>query len=453
MRIAFLHVLYALTISFACVGSAHADGMVFEVHNVLDDHSASQPIPQYEQVAAIRMEGGNEHLLIAINIPSSRQDRAVWMFPVLGPVDKCRIDIADSFPVFSGIDPHLVARERLDEFLFKAYVGQGWPVILRTLWKSFAYPITLAEIGDGTLHGGHGGPRSEDVRVHQKLDQWGLHAELISAPSMVSLETHLHANGVEIDRRHLGTFSSYLNDTYALAIAWIESLEDIEKAFPHIDRPTRNISDRMPCLYVEYPSDNPYYPMLPTSGYGNAHIGVRIYCVGYAEMASAYLSSAEHNYQGRRSPDDHATRFWEGTSRREIGWYTLWNAVSDAHTFDTDVVLNIRNPPNTEFAWLTWTLEKEIGTTTTIIAVIIIASYVCSGLTGLIFFGSWHPYAFLGLGNLFSLLGYIAGWKLMAKRRVELQNDIFPVCFTILFTATIFALGAIIGWAIPSSKY
>ena len=79
---------------------AFADGKAFSGR----DYYSLNPVAQNEQVAAISHRDGIEKMIIAVNFEAKDSDKALWIFPVPGTPDQTKVDVAGSFPGFSGIE-------------------------------------------------------------------------------------------------------------------------------------------------------------------------------------------------------------------------------------------------------------------------------------------------------------------------------------------------------------
>ena len=87
-----------------------------------------------------------------------------------------------------------------------------------------------------------------------------------------------------------------------------------------------------------------------------------------------------------------------------------------------------------------------------------LTSYLAAGLSGLIMFRRWRPYARLGLWNLLTLIGFHHGVE-RAKRSPHplpvtrwegfWQVDI-RLCFTLAFLAVSVLLQALLSWPLGS---
>ncbi|GAB4337891.1 MAG: hypothetical protein Kow0099_11510 [Candidatus Abyssubacteria bacterium] len=94
---------------------------------------------------------------------------------------------------------------------------------------------------------------------------------------------YLRGIGAEISNEELQTFGPYLNDQYTLVITRIDSRETLLEEFPEEEN---EMSARRPCVYVEFPTARPFFPLKPTSAYGDEIIPVRLYVTGYVWLGA-----------------------------------------------------------------------------------------------------------------------------------------------------------------------
>jgi hypothetical protein len=240
---------------------AAADGMAF-YHRP----TSLDPLEVDEQRAIIAHKDGIQRMFIAITLgkPASAEDAsraAVWIFPVPGSPDRVDVEVTDFIPELTGKDVGRAFKDAMYGTVLAPIASQ--PVLLTFALFPFVPMAAMMGLRAGDL----------GVTTHKKVDRWGIHAELISADSVDRLADYLRKQNVGVQPDKLKPFAPYLSDKYTLVVAWIRSYEELIEKFPHY---AEERGGGRPSLYVEFPSDKPFYPMRPTSGYGKKTVTVSL---------------------------------------------------------------------------------------------------------------------------------------------------------------------------------
>ena len=186
-----------------------ADGIGFWT----DPLSSLKPMQVNEQRAVIAYKDGVQRMFIAINIqkPPSAQDTSragVWIFPVPGAPDRTKVEVAAFIPKLEG--------RGLDEACRGFRRWAKWVALnTQTYWFSLVDLIYM----HGKA-GGIGGTEGivDGATSHKQIDQWGIHAEIITANSVDGLAHYLRKKNVNVAGEQLSSFSSYLSDKYVLEL-------------------------------------------------------------------------------------------------------------------------------------------------------------------------------------------------------------------------------------------
>jgi len=366
--------------------AVRADGMSFR--RAEGDRHLYHALLQEEQVALVAHNGSTEKLLIAIDIAVKDDEQALWIFPVPGSPEEVGIELADSFPEFSGANPWARAGNCLADLGFAARMTQIYPILL-----------------EGLLMGALGG-RESGRRVGESVDRWGLRAEAVSVDSLDALAAYLRERQADVPPADLAVFEPYLGTDHTLVLAWIDSWEELRAEFPDSERMGYSGKRRRPCLYTEFPTTQPFYPMRPTAGYGQSAVGVTVCVAGYMrldERSGAADWARLRHYRVETSDmsaaHDFSAHFPAGS------WYTLVLADGPASAYAEDLWFVEDRPP--------WTLAYADGLIAFSgfwhgipggVVFIAVLSYLAGGLSGLILFRRWRGFARLGLWNLLTFL-------------------------------------------------
>lgn len=387
---------------------AFADGKSF--YETKKDTSSYETAPQNHQRAVISFDDGIEKMLIAVNYRDEVGARGLWIFPVPGTPDKVRIDLTDVFPVFHGLDRRPKANGIIDKSMMWMRASQLYPFALQ-----FLFP---GEMGKKKRDEGPQG-----LEVHQVVEKFGLRAEAITASSLEALADHLRTGELNVPREELEAFRPYLTGKYVLIVVRIASREEVARTFES--------NEREPCLFVEFPTEDGYYPMIPTASYGPMWIPVTLYVIGHvvADADVAMLESVRTSWY-RDYNADAALSPLLGIEPSSVVDYTVVTLKAPASTFTSDFTFYPAYVFGFDLADSLIAL-KESGGLYVIWALLFLAlSYAAAGLAGLILLRRWHRAAPIGLMNVLTLFGVTVGGYLWLPRRTA--HRFWPL-FTVIF--------------------
>ncbi len=416
-------------LSLALAGQARADGVAFggEALSPLDW------LPQHQQMAAIAHRNGIEKLIIAINIDMADDEEALWIFPVPGTPDRIRLDVLDTFPEFSGEDVRAQAGSAIYDSTALMTVTQIYPLVL-------ALPLIVRA----------GGPSGfGSVSVHQEVDKYGVHAEAIRTHSLDALSEYLEGRGAHIARAHLQAFEPYLSDEYVLVLAWIASREELLRQFPHLRDGWMEPSHRWPCLYVEFPTERAFYPLRPTSAYGQKWILISLFVLGFVRLDVDDPKWAEEHFGvayckqegfGPNAPEV----FTDGLAEGSVAYTVVYDRSLTADQLTSDLWFTPHEPASVAYACVIAVLLSPYILVPLCALLVAALSYVSAGVSAGLVYGKWNPYSRLGVWNVLTLIGLGYAVAKYRKREVGGKLDLVPflLAFTVIYTALVFAVRA-----------
>ncbi|MDX2198540.1 MAG: hypothetical protein SF069_06155 [Phycisphaerae bacterium] len=245
---------WAVPFILVCCGAllpapARADGKAFSY-----DMAGMQTLHERSQAAIIDHADGRQRMRLSVSIDPARDEspdaRTLWLFPVRGRGEAVRVKLLDEFSLLRGDDVQRLAARRLELF-------QTW-----SLTFILAPCLCLPTLGG--LRAG----READVDVSQAIERFGMRCEVLAVDQSAGLVAHLTAAGVKVDEAQLTTFAPYFNADHSLIAIWIRSVAEFEAAFDaSADRTPRDRhlrSVRTPCVEVDFPSQNPWFPLRPS---------------------------------------------------------------------------------------------------------------------------------------------------------------------------------------------
>ncbi len=378
-------------------GTCLADGKAFSGI----DYGNMLPVVEQEQRALILHKDGIEGMLISICLALTEEENAFWIFPLPVRPDEIKIDITENYPQIIGRRPESELREYASSLLYIGFISQ--------LYTACLCVPTLGATG---------------VDVQYEIDKWGIHAEVLSAESTKSLVEYLRSKGTGIQIEEFDSFQDYFGDQYAFVLESIASAKEVLRQFPKYESGSVY---RKPALYVEFPPEKLYYPLKPTSGYEEEEVPINLMVQGYASPVNleAFKEGwTTHYYWQRNRPDDIPEilqKYFESETFR----YTRFSFDREALNLTEDLWLNIVDPPfgmqyaETVVSFVS--LWKGIVGIVLIILFFLSISYISAGLTGLLFFRRWNPYALLGLGNVLTIFGV---YLLIREGKGVLKTDL-----------------------------
>ncbi len=393
-----------------------ADGKVFVAR---EDWSQYAPVIQNEQRAVIAFGDGVEKMLIAINYNALPDDQGLWIFPVPGAPGEVRIDLTDQFPRFHGWDRRPVAEGII-------HAGAAF------MRASQLYPFVFDFAARGVKKAEEEG--TEEAEVHAAVEKYGLRAEALTAPSVAALANHLKQAGLDVPTAELTAFEEYLTAEYVLVVVRIASRQELAETFgTEADRAGRESIWRRPCLFVEFPTEDGYYPMRPTATYGNVPIPVTLYVIGhvFADADTGTLQQVRTEYFRDSDPRTSLSPLF-GIEAADPLDYTVVRMNAPAFRYTSDFTFY------ETYLWgfdladaLIWLAESH---TMIIIAfgVFFLLSYVSAGLAGLLLRLRWRRTAWLGLLNILTIIAVAVGAHNSIERGTAPK---FWLLFSVIFVA------------------
>lgn len=403
-----------------------ADGKAF-----LYDRSGIRPLDQNEQIAAIHHRDGVQRMLIAINVDLEDSEDGLWIFPVCGTPDETKLDLVDQFPDFRGTD----VRKR---------AGQDIRMLMALVRATQLYPCPPDLLPSLARH------RGLNDAVHTSVEKWGIRAVTVSPLSAAELAAFLRAERPGVKAEDLAGFEPYFCDEYVLVVAWLASRERFEEEFPDFEAdPYRAPGGRWPCLLVEFPTDQAFYPMRPTATYGDLEMRVRLYVLGYVEPqtdpAFARILDVDH-YEQRWLSQKLPVEFLAGLPRERIP-YTRVTTWTVARNFIDDLRFAPVDLPGLAYAEHVRSLTTPALQAASWFVVVGVLAYLSGGVAGLLVFRRWGRPALLGLWNWLTLLGL--GLALHRTKVESLTGRTEPprpgrskVAFLLVFTV-LFVVGSV----------
>jgi len=390
---ATLFLTFFLISSFLFVPQVSADGAIF-----LYDPDIFLWRVQNEdrQLCAINHENGKQNMILAVDVIDLEGDKAVWMFPVPSEPGETEIDIIKGFPELYGYD----ILENKNEMV------SGHFIVMR-LTQVYTVPTLFFLIISQGMFGATLPGEGKGITVHEHIERMGLTTELVTAEDGDAFYSYLTGKGFDIPPGAKPILDEYTGEKYTFVVSWISDVE----LFKNESEPEdyfRGMTNTIG-VSVSFPTDKIYFPMKPTSVYGNREIPILVYIIGLVtpELYPEIKQHTQVNYFQDRyyNVPDGLSNFFNGKERIEDLKYTKIKVEAPSNALTKDLWVNESVPTdilkadfiNTNMWW--WG-----------IIIFIVSSCLASMLAGMIIYRKDKPdvmkFALFGLSNFITLIGF-----------------------------------------------
>ncbi|MCU0722472.1 MAG: hypothetical protein MUC63_02450 [Planctomycetes bacterium] len=294
-----------------------------------------------------------------------------------------------------------------------------------------------------------------------EIERWGLKAELIHGAGLEILRAHFEAGGIRVREDAFEAFRPYLDGEHSLVAVRLSSKADFLKEFPEQAEKRRFLGDRWPCVYVEFPSGDVFYPVHPTGFFGDV-VPIRLYVLGYVDASRDDRRPFDWDgkevrfFRQERSSPGEPARFFDGA---EPGFfsYTTISFESKGGRYAADLVFRTHLPFRFRYAETLHTLHLGFESRPNAwfaagIASGLLLQLLCMFLAGKILTGRWTVVSgwaiagfvyFGGILGVFSALCVVSGVKHPALARIAERGWLRPkyvLLSSALFLFLVFAL-------------
>ncbi|MEA3343434.1 MAG: hypothetical protein U9Q92_04660, partial [archaeon] len=442
-----------------------------------------------KQFCAINYEDGFQNMILAVDTSEKlRGEKAVWIFPVPAEPEKATINLLKGFPRLYGYDVEEEAKESIS----------GTFMAMRCT-QVYTFPLVILQFSLSKMSAGAFGGDISGITVHQRVEKMGLTTELISAVDTQSFSDYLTRKDLELPDDFKSILDEYIGQEYSFVITWISDFEYFRQQNPisyisdlveegkiseaksflkslsfdnyseekyiyelieetlddnsleTFDSEAREefVSDRLRIferhlgfgkgntigVFIGFPTEKIYYPLKPTSVYGDTKIPMVIYVMGhvtpelYPEIKTMGLSLSSEtkdkqvNYFVERHYDvpDELSPFFNGKTEIENLKYTKIKIDTPSKYLTRDLWIKDNAPLKLKIADFVVRYPFWYG-----LFFFIVCSCLASLFAGTVLFKdtniSKRNFALLGLFNFLTLIGFgIASYLLRTK---EISNDV-----------------------------
>lgn len=415
-----------LTLSFISK-PVFADGMVIKPDPFSDRWDYSD---EDSQQAFINYDNGLQKMIVSIGLDSYDNDGVVWLFPVPSDPSRVVIDVVDTIPDLSGEEISEKAKSNLVDTTKLLQMTQ-----IYTIPFLFSSNYSTPEYGDiMQLSASKTGTQSleQDVVVYEHIDKDGISSEIITAKTANGLYEYLKGKGLKIENGSISVLEKYIGKDYSFVASWISRPKiaiftdgtenySLQCACPMV------IGIRCDCdqtdlynqrgVFVTFPTNDIYFPLLPTSVYGSKTVPATIKVIGHVspkvfQNIKSYTKTSYYIDNYASFSKDLKT-FYSGES--ENIKYTKIAIDAPSKLLTDDLWISKQAPIKTYFS--TFVAEHWFISAVILLAIssllsgIIVGLFVFKGLRKNIL-----KLGLLGLSNCFSILGLIATTMLIGTK-------------------------------------
>jgi hypothetical protein len=250
-----------LTVFSAAPQSVIADGMMIKHDPYSDRWDYSGETNQH---AFINYEDGLEKMILSVGMEET-SGNAVWIFPIPSEPNKVVIDVVTKLPLLSGEEITKKAKSNLLD-IKKALPATQIYTIPFILGMSMAKgrAILSADLEAG-------GDIETDVKVYEHLEKKGITTEIITAKTAQSLYRYLQGKGLKVEEGAIPVLDHYIGKEFTFVVSWIS-----ETATEKLGLRTTQRG-----VFVTFPTQEIYYPLLPTSVYGSEVVPATVRIIGH----------------------------------------------------------------------------------------------------------------------------------------------------------------------------
>jgi len=379
--------------------SAFADGMILSQIDPYDnrwDFSAES-----SQQALIHYDKGRQNMLISIGMSSALKD-SLWLFPIPAEAKDIELDILTFLPSLNGENIYQQASFNLEEARKYTYNSQIYP-----LWFSRPYTyrdgLGLGATEAGFVWGTSSGVTDSEkygVDIIKKIEKEGMTSEVVTAKSADGFYQYLKSKSLNINEGSIPVLDSYIGRDYSFIASWINPLSNLSE-----------LGDVERGVFVSFSTDRLFFPLKPTSVYGEKNVPAEIRVIGYVtpnvpESLQPYTST--EYYVGDYDPEtinkEKAEKFYSG--RKTNVPYTKITINAPSNVLTEDLWMNKRVSLKVHY---TAFLARNF--TVSFVILFIICSILSSLLAGLIFWPAMRrkPWELilLAIFNGISIIGVI----------------------------------------------
>jgi len=412
---------------------ALADGMVIWPDEY--DPNRWRYRDENSQLAFINYKDGLQKMILSIGLEQANGN-GVWLFPVPAKPEKVVIDIVDTFPDWYGINVLDGAKNSLEDVFMGLKASQIYPALLTPFRMGRAVPMYSE--GINSLGAASAATAKQDVVVYEHLDKDGIATEIITAQTSFGLYDYLKNKGLNVAEGSIPVMSSYIGKDYTFIVSWItENIEttqvqplngdSLEMIYPEPPSPYYNYNRG---VFVAFPTDKIYYPLMPTSVYQSKVIPTTIKISGFVNPKVFKdiepYTKTQYFFDDYYSYSSSPKIFYNEPNKTSLK-YTVINIDAPSKMLSEDLFVNDSGPASASYAYFVFRHPIIL-----FIIIMLILSAITGLIAGLITFkearsikGLWK-FSLLGLSNCLTIVGVIIATASTPTKNIKPEDrDLF----------------------------
>ncbi|MBI4250049.1 DUF2330 domain-containing protein [Candidatus Uhrbacteria bacterium] len=397
--------------------------------------------------ALIYYANNQERLVFARSLQAEQAADKVLIIPVPASPNSVNADVITELPNLTGKNLETVASKFLKSLNETAIATQilPWPI-----WKFITTPlgvnVSTAPGSAPTL--GLGAPTKgidRSVTVYQHLEKAGLVNEVITSETGEALQEYFAQKNLELDPETVPVLNSYIGKDFTFVTSWRSAQAE------------KTANNSVVGLSIEFPASEIFYPLIPSSTFGDTRVSEKIRVVGLFEP-DLPVQLERYTTVDYMLANKDSFQLGDQTVRKSVLTYTTVSLNAPSRLLTEDLIFKRSVPWRTSLAGIFAGLSKIIWlrVIATILWIIFIAS-VASIFAGVFAFRRLHrqairTYIRLGLWNLLTIIGTtVALIRLQAIPDAMVPSPISTgqkIFFWFLFTSFVTVLSIVIAYGI-----
>ncbi|OGL93696.1 MAG: hypothetical protein A3I43_03885 [Omnitrophica WOR_2 bacterium RIFCSPLOWO2_02_FULL_50_19] len=368
-------------------GAVFADGVALYIDPYSDrwDYLAEN-----NQQVFINYENDLQKMIISVGFDKVQNKGRVWILPIPCEPERVGFDIIDALPKFGG------------EEISKAAKSNLWNA--REVLKHMQIYPFLSEIRFTLLSTAGAGAGEYDVTVYGHIEKEGVVSEVLTARTADGLYNYLRNKGLKIENNSIPVLNHYIGKEYSFVASWMNLNNE---AAPK-EAEKKKSPGNQKGIYVMFPAKEIYFPLLPTSVYGNKIIPITIRLIGHV---SPKISKDIKSYTKVEYYIDSYTDFGKSTEyfyngQKKNVKYTKIEINAPSTMLTDDLWISAHSPIKTYYISFIVLHDGAI-----IIFLLILISIITGILAGWLVFKNLRnetvKLGLIGLSNCVSIVGLI----------------------------------------------
>ncbi|MDD5040659.1 MAG: DUF2330 domain-containing protein [Patescibacteria group bacterium] len=403
-KIVIAAVFALVTVCFPLV--TNADGMMLEPDPYADRWDYAD---ESSQQAVIKYENGRQTMALGVEYSPGAGSGAVWLFPVPSEPKDVEIDVLESQPQLMGQEITLAAQSELGSVRDSALYTQLY--IVPFLMFNVGQTGAVSE-SKNTLASDSAQP-TVDVTVFEHLDKKGVTVEVLAAKTADGLNAYLAAKGLDVKAGSISALERYIGADYSFVVSWLSK--------------AGGGTSYQRGVVVSFPTDKLYFPLVPTSVYGNRTIPATVRVLGHVTPdvfsgIEKYTTTEYYTLGYDSGPLSRGAEDFINVNDGEDIRYTKITIEAPSEAFTDDLWI-VRKTP----FWVSvprFIVEHSFGTSVILVA---LASVVSSIFAGMLCLQPMRKrigaLALIGLSNFFTLYGVLVAVLLLRTKPANPAMD------------------------------